>query len=195
MPEKNLRDHFRPIQPDAIPAEVAEQIIRRGGLFVDRALQPRSIDGFESLRSLAHDNGDETYLANQTKIYGDDEKESIIHVIDTTPAGQVIGVGEVRFNRDSEEDYFKDKPFVGWTLTENARSNEGLGSRRLLVMRLATAAEFGLVLHSDTLITESATRIWERMVRNGLAERYDQPISANKTAPRYRFNSIEDNFP
>lgn len=180
--------YFRQINPEDVPAEVATRLVGRGRLYIHPEEAPQSITEFGALRVHEHADGDMTYLANQTKTYSQGDTEEIIHVIDASPDGEVIGTGEVRYNPTSKEDYFKGKPFVGATSTVESRRNEGLATRRLRIMKLAAAAEFGLSLHSDTLFSDdSARKIWEHLVRDGLAERYMQKTSSGASHPRYRF--------
>lgn len=184
-PEKNS---FTPLDPYELPDEVTDTLVARGGLYISKAQVPKTQHDFGNLRHIKHESGDLSYLADQTKVYGNGESESTIHLVDTTPKGQLTGVGEVRFNPQSNDDYFKDKPFVGWTHTEKEYRSEGLGRRRLLVMKLAAAAEFGLTLHSDTLLAhDAATQIWKHMVDRGLAEEYKQSLASGGTTPRYKF--------
>jgi len=180
---------FTPLQPEDMPPKIATLLLARSALHILPDEAPMSISELNDLRLFTHENREASYLASQTKTYTQGDIEDIIHIIDASPDGEVIGWGEVRRNLTSKEDYFKDKPFVGSTHTIEERRHEGLASRRLLVMRLATSAEFGLALHSDTLFSDhNARKIWEHMVRDGLATKYIQNGSKSARHPRYRFN-------
>jgi len=180
---------FTPLQPEEIPPSVATLLLMRSGLLILPEHAPTSLSELNDLRSVAHEDGDVSYLASQTKTYTQGDIEDIIHIIDASPDGEVIGWGEVRRNLTSKEDYFKDKPFVGSTHTIEERRHKGLASRRLMVMKLATSAEFSLALHSDTLFSDNnARKIWEHMVRDGLAVKYIQKGNKAARHPRYKFN-------
>ena len=188
MTETNKRISFESTSPQDLPSNVKDKFISRGSLYINKQTAPKSMDDFENVRRVVHANGDISYLANQNKIYSSGAQEETIHLVDTTAESRLTGEAEVRFNSASEEDYFKDKPFVGWTSTEKEARHEGLGRRRLIVMKFAAAAEFGLALHSDTVFShEDVGKIWERLVDEGQAEQYIQPDSAGNNL-RYKFN-------
>ncbi len=193
MPNTSYETQFDSVNPSDIPRDVADTLMSQGSLYIDSRTSPQSIADFDDIRTVIHGNDDVSYLANQNKTYINGDKEKIIHLVDTSPRGQVTGVGEVRFNPTSEKDYFKEKPFVGWTSTEVEFQHQGLGRRRLIVMKLATAAEFGLSLHSGTVFSDpNVTKIWERIVDSDEAERYDQLIKEGKTL-RYKFKDENAN--
>ena len=189
MIEKYVNAHIVPIDPEDIPEAAANRIINQGSLYINRDDAPTTIGDFGGHGLVRYETGDVGYIAEQTKTYGHGEKEEVIHLVDTTHDGAIKGYGEIRFNKESSEDYFHDKPFVGTTRTEEEYRGEGLARRRLLVMNLVTVARLGLALHSDTLIAhEHALRTWERLVREERAMKYDQQLKAGKQTPRFRFH-------
>ncbi|MDQ5883583.1 MAG: hypothetical protein QG654_497 [Patescibacteria group bacterium] len=119
---------------------------------------------FEGLFLLKHENGDITYVATQIKF---DEYNT--YFFDTRD-GEEIGHGELRFAKDSEDEFFKDKPFVGFTDTEENFRRQGLGERRLLEMGAYSRQIYNLPIYSDTLISENAKALWNKFVSLGMAE-------------------------
>lgn len=191
MPHTSSETPFKTTYPEDVPHQVADEFLSQGAKFIDRHSVPKSMQDFDNIRRFVHENDDISYLANQKKHYQNGSSENVIHLIDAKPDGSVSGVGEVRFNPLSEDDYFKEKPFVGWTASEEEFRHEGLGRRRLLVMKLATSAEFGLALHSGTVHSDdNVIKIWERLVSEGKAVSYDQVIREGKTL-RYKFTDKE----
>lgn len=123
-----------------------------------------------------HPDGDYSWLAQHDKTYDEysEAVESNTYVFDTNPDNEITGVGEIRFARSSDDPYFKDKLFVGWTKTELGFERQGLGRRRLLVMNMVSHALYGCALHSDTLLSEPAQRLWEGLVDESAASRYNE---------------------
>lgn len=76
-----------------------------------------------------------------------------------------------------------DLPIVGFTFTAIKFQRHGLGMRRLLTMNALSHMFFGLPLRSSSYQELPAPlSLWERLVREGKAERYP-----GKKLTRYRF--------
>lgn len=128
---------------------------------------------FEKFYVITYGNGDKTYVAEQLKEYsrekGPTEKEKNVYFFDTRGKNK-IGHGELRLNITSKRDFFKDKPFVGFTETSEQFRKEGLGERRILMMGAYAHMQYGLPLYSDTLIQLPAEKVWNKLVEKGRAE-------------------------
>lgn len=86
---------------------------------------------FEKYRYIQHD-GYKTYVATQDKNTRDFiEKEIYLYETDTTWAN--IWHGEVRLGI-TEDPYFKDKPFVWFTQTEEDFVHQWYGGKRIITM-------------------------------------------------------------
>ena len=146
---------------------------------------------FEKLFVISHADASKTYVGVQTKTYGDDgDTERLMHLIDVGVDDQEIGHGEVRLHIDGpkkESAYFKDKPFVGGTNTEDGSRGKGLGMRRLRMMNALTHMQYNLPLHSDTLQSPEAKRLWEKLVAEGAAKKYREEVGKNE---RYMFIDV-----
>lgn len=128
---------------------------------------------FEKLYTIGHDNGDITYVAEQTKILGKEnyEQEKNAYFFESRE-GKEIGHGELRYNDVSEDKYFKNKPFVGYSATEKEYRRMGLGKRRIFEMNAYSQMRYQLPLYSGTVITPEVKRIWEALVKEGKAEKF-----------------------
>ena len=174
------------IGPYEIPANVGYDIWQLSGMYTaaDRCTPAT----FNRLLHIEAD-GIESFVAEHTKTYRQNhETESITYVIDTDTSGVTLGKGEIRLSRTNDSDFYKNKPFVGQTTTTFEYRRQGLGLRRLHVMNMASLAIHGLPLHSDTLRSRQAQSLWEKLVEQGVAQRYMQanPVTG-KSCERYCF--------
>lgn len=141
---------------------------------------PDSLDSFYKIR---YQDGSISYVATQTKTYatnGDTEK--LVYIYDEDAQHNEIGYGEIRYNEMRKDNYFKNKPFVGFTTTGENYKKQGFGTRRLKTMNALSLRMFGLPIHSDTLIGEESKRIWQRLLKNGETYSYLQD-----KMPRFAF--------
>jgi hypothetical protein len=113
------------------------------------------------------------YVGSERKIYDTDgTDETLVNIIEVTVgSNKVLGHGEIRLGH-SEEPFFKDKPFVGFTRTNPEFLRQGLGMRRVFAMNHLTRLLFDLPLNSSTLLSEDAARLWQRLCTDNLAESY-----------------------
>jgi len=129
---------------------------------------------FKKLFLADHENGDKTYIANQTKIYteGDDGGggEDLSYLVDYR-ANEIIGHSELRFKGSSGNKYYQDKPFIGFTDTEEKHRKSGLGKRRLYLMNALAKSFYGHSVYSDTLVSEEARLLWEKLVLENKAQK------------------------
>lgn len=128
---------------------------------------------FERLFVITHDQGSRTFVAQQTKKYGKEgDTEKLIHLVDLDEDGADVGHGEIRMNISNPSEYFADKPFVGFTKTAEGKQRKGAGLKRIRVMNALTHMLYALPLHSDTLMSPEAKRLWEKLASQGEAEKY-----------------------
>lgn len=156
-----------------LPRPVAEFFQARSEMF----LQPedvKGIDGFSLLAVVTSGQDDVTrYVGQEGKTYTgtDGAEETLVHMIEFTKTDRQLGHGEIRLGH-SEDEFFKDKPFVGFTRTEEDFQCRGYGRKRLFVMNHLTHMLFGLPLHSSTLIAPPAESLWKRLAKEDLVETY-----------------------
>jgi hypothetical protein len=143
---------------------------------------------FSKILCFTHENGDITYLAQQDKQYGtDDETERLTYFVDTRD-GVMTGYLEMRWALTDMSDYFKNKPLVGFTRTQEGYFKEGLAERRLRQANAYSLSEYGYPLNSDSRLSKEARKVWERLVDAGLAELYfDGRDSEGDPIERFRF--------
>lgn len=156
------------IERSAIPARVKQKFEGKSRLFIpDSEYRP---ENFEKYMAIHHRNGDITYVAQQTKTDSNDESTEQLTYFIETRNGEIIGHAEIRNHTSDPQPYFKDKPFVGYTYTEEPFRTQGLGTRRLLQMNAFTQAEYHLPLYSSTLNSEE--NLWDHLVVKGLARAF-----------------------
>lgn len=173
------------VTPSDIPRSVSDSfcdnsasLTMDGGITLDQFDHLIRIDGMDAT----------SYLGEHEKLYATGDTERVAYIVDMTEDGvQTIGRGELRYNDSSNASYYKDKPFVGFTKTysESPEANfarRGYGMRRLHALNLAAHTLYSLPLHSDTVRKPEATRLWERLVMDDLAEKY-----AEGRHDRYKF--------
>jgi hypothetical protein len=165
---------FEKITLEQIPPLVIGHFEKQAGDFV--APEDYQPGNFSELFRLDLDQGGLIYGATLVKNYPfpeDVETESLMYIADTDEQGEVYGYGEVRYNTTSQDPYFKDKPFVGFTETEENHRKQGFGMRRLIIMNTLAQKFFGHPLHSDAAINQAKAKpLWERLVEQGLAYEY-----------------------
>ena len=182
---KTAELHIAKVMPSDIPYGVGDNFSANSSLYtMDGEI---SVDEFDHLLRI-DGMGATTYLGEHEKLLATGGTERTTYLVDMTDDGtHTIGRGEMRYNDSSNTDYFKDKPFVGYTRTystypEKDFSKRGYGRRRLHALNLAAQTLYNLPLHSDTLRSPAATRLWEKLVIDGLAEMYMQ-----EQHTRYKF--------
>jgi hypothetical protein len=142
---------------------------------------------FEKTYVITNGDGSKTFVAEQTKSYGDGgDTEKLTYLADLDERGEDVGYGEIRMNVSNPSAYFKDKPFVGFTKTNTDRKRQGYGMRRLRAMNALSEMAYSLPLHSDSLMTPDAEAVWKKLVDEGVAEAYEE-TSGGERSQRYVF--------
>lgn len=130
---------------------------------------------FDQIMLVSHNDGSQTYIAHQTKTYStNNDTESLIYLVDMNGKGENVGHGEVRKNISNTAPFFKDKPFVSYTFTEDDHTQRGLGRRRLLLMNALSQMMYGFPLNSDTVLIDKEKKLWERLVAENRAKQYQE---------------------
>jgi hypothetical protein len=162
------------INVDKIPSVVNDYFEFKSEQLIDpKDYKPGNFNMFFLIK---HVSGEFTYGAQQTKTY-DHKKgstEILVHLVDIDQFGNKQGDGEIRNNISDNHTYFKNKPFAGWTKTEENFTERGLGLRRFLMMNALSQMLYSLPLHSDTIILDKAKRILEKLLANGKVEKYKE---------------------
>lgn len=160
---------IREITQENIPDFVRELFERKSQQFVDiKDYRPRN---FQRFFLITHSDNSKTYVAQQTKTYNTNKNTEILSYFVDSSDEEVLGYSELRFNISNRSEYFQDKPFVGYTNTEQKYRKKGLGTRRLLMMNAFSKALYSLPLYSDTLVSGDAKPVWEKLVDQGKAKK------------------------
>lgn len=115
-----------------------------------------------------------TYFATQDKQYEDGYTEKLIYLFEQNDQGIKIWHGEIRLCLDYDDEkifqnFFKDKPFEGFTNTEENFLKKGYGLLRWIHMNYLVNKIFALKLYSSDLLAPWAKRNREKLVEYGLA--------------------------
>lgn len=157
-----------------LPKEVAERMHGMAKLY----LLPEKFDPdeFGPAMMVSHADGGKTYFASYEKDYreaGGGVEEST-YLFDVDEGDEYAGFGEIRYSLSSDSGYFKEKPFVGYTVTEEEKSQKGLGLRRMAMMNAISRMAYGQPLYSDTVQSDQAKRLWEALVKQGDAVKFKE---------------------
>jgi len=129
---------------------------------------------FEKIFKITQSEDEVKYIAQQDKTYNTNgDTERIAYLVDTR-GEDVTGYLEMRLGTTNLNDYFVNKPFVGFTRTNEGFLREGLAYKRLIEANDYSVAEHGHVLNSDSLMREEARKVWEKLEVEGKVERYDE---------------------
>jgi hypothetical protein len=128
---------------------------------------------FKKIFLVEHDNGDLTYIGNQIKNYWNESTEDLSYLFERR-GQEKIGHGELRYDISSDDEFFKNKPFVGFTETEKEYHKTGLGRRRLFLLNALAQSLYDQPLYSSTLIADEARSLWEKLVVEGKAEKFKE---------------------
>ncbi len=157
---------------DDLPEEVKNHFEDQSSRFI--LPEEYTVGNFSKLYQFTHPDGDVTYLGQQEKTYGTDgSTDRLTYFVDIRD-GQMTGYLELRLALTDLREYFKDKPFVGYTRTQPDFFNQGLAKRRLEEANAYSLSEHSFPLHSDTIMTEGGKRVWESLIADGKAEKYDE---------------------
>lgn len=118
---------------------------------------------FNSVFKIDHQEGGQTYVAQKRIINDNGSAVDWTYLFDTDLHGRPQGYGEIVHGNS-------DKPFVGYTFSEIKK--QGLGQRRLKMMNAISTMLYDKPLHSASTISDSARGVWEKLVHEGVAERY-----------------------
>ena len=154
-----------------MPDDVQEKIEALAMLY----LHPDKYEpgNFHDVQKLTIAEGDEVFIASKNKDYGYDGVEESTYIIDHRE-GEVVGYSELRWSLTDKREYFKHKPFVGYTLTVEEHQRKGLSERRLRIMNALSRQKYGHPIYSDTVILPEAKMMWKKLVLQGRAEKFKE---------------------
>lgn len=128
---------------------------------------------FSNILMVQHDINDLTYVVKQTKTYSDTNgaQEDLVYFCDLL-GNEYAGRSELRYSLSNKKSFFLNKPFVGYTDTEDALKRMGLGLRRVYLMNAVSEMFFNFPLYSDTLLSPQTKELWEKLVSEGKAKSF-----------------------
>lgn len=157
---------------DDLPQDVRTNFERQSRKFILPELY--KVANFDKLYKFTHKNSDVTYVAQQDKTYDTNGATERLTYFADTRGEEMTGYLELRLAISESSEYFKGKPFVGFTRTYSDFLKQGLGKRRLEEANAYSLSEHSLPLNSDTLVEGEAKKLWNRLVVEGKAEKYDE---------------------
>lgn len=178
IPQQDVREKFRDlfgaemveIAYEDLPENVKNHFEGQSSKFI--LPEEYKVGNFNKLFKFSHQNGDETYIGQQDKTYDTNGATERLTYFADIRNGEMTGYLELRLAVSDLSDYFKSKPFVGFTRTHPPFLHQGLGKRRLEEANAYSLSEHSLPLNSDSLVTEEAKSTWERLIAEGKAEKY-----------------------
>jgi|SRR3989344_2118918 len=171
-PEK-FKDNF----PDGEINEISsEQITDNAMDFFERKssmyIHPKNYKpgNFRSFYEIRHGDESKTYVAEQIKTYDSGEQEINTYFVDIYN-DEIAGYSELRLGITNEREYFKNKPFVGFTKTYSKFGKRNLAERRLYMMNAFSKMRYDFPIYSDTVMTDRPKEMWERLVSERKAKK------------------------
>jgi len=195
--------HMRPISLDKIPPAAMNKFEGYSCRFIpSHSYVERNFD-----KSFIITTGDamKTYVVTQDKKYPSDqfgdkrniEKQAYFVAMN---ADDRILYSEIRFNITDSRNYFKDKPFVGFSGCENnAYYDDDVlqkiwvmqGADQIVLMNALSHALFNLPIHSDTTICSHEKPLWNLLLNQGHIQSYlERENNSDKGLLRYVFKSV-----
>jgi len=165
---------IKPISLEEIPEEPLLDFERKSKQFIDK--KDYVPGNFRRLFRISHADLSSTYVVTQTKTYTTiyNDTELLAYLVDISDDSEIQGFGELRYNPFRQDDFFRDKPFVGYTETLEKYRKKGLGTRRLKIMNALSQSLYGLPLHSDVSLIGEAEAVWKGLVRGGVADKLEE---------------------
>ncbi len=130
---------------------------------------------FDNIFRIIHDTNKITYIVQQQKTYCSTfDTEDLTYLFEITN-NEKIGHGELRYNFTNDDSFFIQKPFVGFTQTENSFLKKGHGLQRYQLMNALTQAFYSLPLHSGTIrCHEDVAKLWYKLEKQNNAKSYQE---------------------
>jgi hypothetical protein len=176
---------LRQIQRKDIPVEIVEHLEGMSRRFIKP--EDYKEDNFTYYFLIQHNHIPDfkTYVAEQDKVYDhleeSEKMEKNVYFYDML-GGVELGHAELRFQPNGETLYFKDRPFVGYTKTEDEYKRQGYAIDRLLEMGAYSQMQWGFPLYSGDQ-NETADKVWKELLKEGRAR---EVSTEHPTRKRYQ---------
>lgn len=159
---------------EELPPEAKKRFGIRKPTFIEavRGINPVKYD---QLLKIVHDNGEESYIRTVSN-----SKSHKVYVAEFNTDKEYIGTGSMKLFTQTDNEFFKDKPYVNWTKTHEEHERRGYGTRRLYIMNALSQTIHQLPLNSSGKFiinylvddTPSQKRLWQNLVEAGDATPY-----------------------
>ena len=130
-------------------------------------------------------DGSKSLIGHYSGVPGCEYEVEKLYLVDFDSYGEKTGHTSVDYKTGTlVPSLFDGKPRVEDTETGEKYRGNGYAGRRLCVLNNMCEAIFEKKLHSDFMLLPGAIRVWDKMVGQGLAEKYQEE---GMPWPWYRF--------
>lgn len=183
-PKKEVIVTVESIPLSEFPPKMVE-LLREG--INDRTIEANNTEVEFTLKATTED-GVVSYAAGITIFSpeaGEKGKEILMADFD---GEQVVGLGSLFFQTQSQDPNFKDQPYVSWTETKRSFRGQGLALRRLHVLNQISLQQWRHPIRSGFIIEEGAKAVWEKLIAGEQAEKFvvEDEIEGPKTIYRFK---------
>ena len=112
---------------------------------------------------IVHEDSTKTYV-------GESSSFEVVYFQDRDKRNKYLGEGQFYIQNFEDDLYI---PVVGFTFTAKEYRRKGIGTRRLFVMDAVSRVIFEQPLHSSTTPRLAQKSIWEKLVREEIAETHN----------------------
>jgi hypothetical protein len=157
-------------EPDALPVTARDFFEDRARMFGPKEYAPGN---FTHLFLISHPNGDQTFVATETKNHKDaGGPDEWAYLMEYNSDGVKLGSAVMRRAILATTPHFADKPYADHNNTETDFIKHGLAIRRLKMMNALSQMLYRMPLNSDIGLSAENCRRWEKLVAEGQAVAY-----------------------
>jgi hypothetical protein len=156
---------------DVLPVTARKFFEQRAQMFGPEKYVPGN---FTHLFLITHPNGDQTFVATETKIHSDEGgPDEWAYLIEYNSDNAKLGYAVMRRAKSPTTPHFSDKPYGDHNYTEDGFRKHALAVRRLKIMNALSQMLYGMPLNSDIgLSLDYRKSVWDELVSTGQAKAY-----------------------
>jgi hypothetical protein len=149
---------------------------------------------FDSSFVIDSEDYSRTFVVMQKKNYESGNFELQIYISTLDVYANPLGHGEIRYNPQSTDEYFKNKPFAGFTSLDNKLLSDDelfvkmrleVGLNQLNMMNALCCTIYGWPMYSDTITLPEEKPVWKHLLKKGKVSLFKEG-----TEDRYVFNTF-----
>lgn len=163
------------INYEEVPEIVMQHFESKSSQFIlPEDYKPKDFEKFFVITNAANEK---TFLAQQTKKYSRINNTERLTYFAELRDEEIVSRAVLRFNikhDKKDEEYFKNKPFVGGIKVEEGNLREGLATDMLLKINAYSQMLYKLPAYSDTLISKEAKPLLEKFTSQGKAKKFKE---------------------